>query len=468
MGGKPRLAKVCGNVSRLRAGQRKSACGLCQTRLQIVLSFCFHRLFFLAAFFLAAFSRGPAPMSDLSTPLAPAPRQLDSINPKPLGIALLLVALGAVYLAQTVSARQAALYVVGALLGMTLYHAAFGFTSAWRVFIADGRGAGLRAQMVMLAIGVLLFFPALAAGTLFGHPVTGVVSPAGTSVIVGAFMFGVGMQLGGGCASGTLYTVGGGSTRMVVTLIAFIVGSVVATAHMPFWTSMPQLKPFSFVNALGAAPAIALNLVVFALIAALTVVVEKRRHGRLVNEPRAPHTSPWLHGPWPLLAGAVALAILNFATLALSGRPWGVTSAFALWGAKGFAALGVDVASWTYWMAGPNAAALAAPASHDVTTVMDIGIVLGAMAAASLAGRYAPVWRIPLRSLMAAVIGGLLLGYGARLAYGCNIGAYFSGIVSGSLHGWLWLVCAFAGNVLGTKLRPLFGLEVERVKNTGC
>ncbi|MDR3099029.1 MAG: YeeE/YedE family protein, partial [Paraburkholderia sp.] len=121
-----------------------------------------------------------------------------------------------------------------------------------------------------------------------------------------------------------------------------------------------------------------------------------------------------------------------------------------------------------YWMAGPNAAALAAPASHDVTTVMDIGIVLGAMAAASLAGRYAPVWRIPLRSLVAAVIGGLLLGYGARLAYGCNIGAYFSGIVSGSLHGWLWLVCAFAGNVLGTKLRPLFGLEVERVKNTGC
>ncbi|WP_322105392.1 YeeE/YedE family protein [Paraburkholderia sp. J41] len=408
-------------------------------------------------------------MSDLSTPLARAPRRFDSINPKSLGVALALVVLGAAYLAQTVSARQAALYIVGALLGLTLYHAAFGFTSAWRVFIADGRGAGLRAQMVMLAIGVLLFFPALAAGSLFGHPVTGLVSPAGTSVIVGAFLFGVGMQLGGGCASGTLYTVGGGSTRMIVTLAAFIVGSVVATAHMPFWTSMPQLKPISLVNALGVVPAVALNLAVFALIAAFTVVVEKRRHGRLVNTPeRAPHASPWLHGPWPMVAGAVALAVLNFATLALSGRPWGVTSAFALWGAKGFASLGIDVANWKYWMAGPNAAALSAPASHDVTTVMDIGIVLGAMAAASLAGRYAPVWRVPMRSLVAAVIGGLLLGYGARLAYGCNIGAYFSGIVSGSVHGWLWLVCAFAGNVLGTKLRPLFGLAVERVQNTGC
>ena len=50
-----------------------------------------------------------------------------------------------------------------------LYHALFGFTSAWRVFIADGRGAGLRAQMLMLAAAVLLFFPALAHGILFGQ-----------------------------------------------------------------------------------------------------------------------------------------------------------------------------------------------------------------------------------------------------------------------------------------------------------
>ena len=405
----------------------------------------------------------------MSTAASPTfPRGAD-VNPKPLGVALLLIVLGAWYLAQTVGAKHAALFVVGALLGLALYHAAFGFTSAWRVFIADGRGAGLRAQMIMLAVGVALFFPALSAGTLFGNPVNGLVSPAGTSVIVGAFMFGIGMQLGGGCASGTLYTVGGGSTRMIVTLLAFIAGSVIATAHMPFWTSLPQLKPVSLVKTLGLAPALLLNWAVFALIAFVTVVVEKRRHGRLVDPTVRPaHASPWLHGPWPLVAGAVALVVLNFATLALSGRPWGVTSAFALWGAKAAQAIGVDTASWTYWSTKANAAALAAPVSHDVTSVMDIGIVLGAMLAAALAGRYAPVWRVPLRSLLAAVVGGLMLGYGARLAYGCNIGAYFSGIVSGSLHGWLWLVAAFTGNVFGTRLRPLFGLEVERVKPGSC
>jgi hypothetical protein len=50
----------------------------------------------------------------------------------------------------------------------------------------------------------------------------------------------------------------------------------------------------------------------------------------------------------------------------------------------------------------------------------------------------------------------------ARAAYGCNIGAYFSGIASGSLHGWLWLPAAFAGSAIGTHLRPMFDLGVER------
>ena len=133
-------------------------------------------------------------------------------------------------------------------------------------------------------------------------------------------------------------------------------------------------------------------------------------------------------------AGAIALAILNFATLALAGRPWGITSAFALWGAKSATALGVNVASWPYWHA--QAKVLTAPLSFDITTVMDIGIMVGAFAASVLAGRFDPVWRLPLRSLAAAVVGGLLLGYGARLSYGCNIGSYFSGIVSGS-SAWL-------------------------------
>ncbi|MCR0985220.1 YeeE/YedE family protein [Roseomonas populi] len=398
--------------------------------------------------------------------------------PRPPGVqamaalaAAALLVVGMAWLSQAVSGRQAALYLLGAALGMVLYHASFGFTSAWRVFIADRRGEGLRAQMLMLALAALLFFPVLAQGTLFGEPVRGLVSPVGVSVVFGAFLFGIGMQLGGGCASGTLYTAGGGSVRMVLTLAAFIVGSTFGAAHLHWWAALPSLPPISLVALWGPWAALAANLAVFAAIAGITVVLERRRHGRLVHAgPPVRHgLGRFLRGPWPVLAGAVGLALLNFVTLALSGRPWGITSAFALWGSKAAMALGIDAASWPFWSAPAQKAALEGSVLADVTSVMDFGIIVGALLAAALAGRYAPKLHVPLRSALAAVVGGLVLGYGARLAYGCNIGAYFSGIASGSLHGWVWMIAAFFGNVLGTRLRPLFGLEVERVpRQTGC
>ena len=390
-----------------------------------------------------------------------------ALVPGPAAITAIAIALAAWYLNAVISWRQAALFIVGAFAGVVLYHAAFGFTSAWRVFIADRRGAGLRAQMLMLAITCAIFFPLLASGSVFGQSVRGSISPIGVGVAAGAFIFGLGMQLGGGCASGTLFSVGGGSTRMLITLFFFIIGSVIGTAHMGWWVAQPAWPATSVVTTMGPWAALAASLILFGGIAWFTMFAEKKRHGQLVDDLKPARGPRWLTGPWPLVAGAIGLAIVNIATLTIGGRPWGVTSAFALWGAKWFAALGVDVSSWSYWQAPAQATALKSSVLMDVTSVMDFGIILGALLAAILAGRFAPVLKISGRSLAAAVIGGLLLGYGARIAYGCNIGAYFSGIASGSLHGWLWLVAAFAGNIAGTRLRPWFDLPVEKTR-TAC
>ena len=91
---------------------------------------------------------------------------------------------------------------------------------------------------------------------------------------------------------------------------------------------------------------------------------------------------------------------------------------------------------------------------------MNFGVMLGALAAAGFAGRFAPSLRMPWRSVLAAVVGGLLMGLGARMSTGCNIGAFFSGFASGSLHGLVWLVFAIPGNVIGVRLRPLFGMAM--------
>ena len=365
------------------------------------------------------------------------------------------------------STRLTLLFLTGTALGVVLYQSLFGFTGAFRVLLADGRSAGFRAQMIMLGVACLLFFPALGAGSLWGQPVVGFVSPVGVSVAVGSFLFGVGMQLGGGCASGILFSVGGGNTKMVVlTLLFFIVGSVVGVVHLAWWETLPSFAPISLIATLGWPLALLLNIAVFAATYGVVLRIERKRHGTV--EPVATiQNGSWLRGPWPLLAGALGLAVLNFTTLALAGRPWGITSAFGLWGGMALHHLGVPAETWSGYAAPAMQKALAGSVLSDVTSVMDLGIVIGAMLCAGLDREFRPEWRISGRHVAASVLGGFLLGYGARLAYGCNIGAFFSGIASGSVHGWMWIVFALIGNWFALSLRPYFGLPVPN-RQTRC
>ena len=339
--------------------------------------------------------------------------------------------------------RLAALVVVGLLLGATLYRFAFGFAYAYRRLIVQGDTRGLRAQLPMLALATLLFAPLLAAGEIFGQAVGGAVAPLGVQVAAGAFLFGIGMQLAGGCGSGTLYTAGGGSPRMLAALAAFCAGSFWASLHMGWWQALPEAGEIALGEVLGWDVA--------AVLQALTLAVAWYALRRWDSGRGSVRIDP-------LLAGGLLLALLNFATLVLAGHPWTITWAFALWGAKAAALAGWQPAGDAFWSAPFQSDALSASVFADVTSLMDFGILLGAATVAAATNRFAPQWRIPLRSLAAAVLGGLLMGYGARIAFGCNIGAFFSGVASTSLHGWLWFAAALGGSWLGVRLRPRFGL----------
>lgn len=387
-----------------------------------------------------------------------------SSNRPVLMVAGILIVSGAVYIATQVSSQKAVLYIIGTALGFVLYHASFGFTAAWRSMVVHHRGAGIRAQMFMLAVASAIFLPLIDAGSAFGQPVIGAIAPVGVSVMIGAAVFGLGMQLGGGCASGTLYTVGGGSSRMVVTLLFFIIGSVIGSAHLPWWIDTPSIGSISLVGKLGLPVALIGQFSILAALAWLSLVAERKRHGDVPGHgialtPSLPIIQRLSRGPWPLLWGALALALLNVATLIASGHPWSISFGFALWGAKAATMAGFDMSASEFWTWPYPARALAGSIFAEDTSVMNLGIILGAAIAAGLAGTFGSTTRIPWRSLGAAALGGLLMGYGARLAFGCNVGAYFSGIASGSLHGWLWLVAGFAGSYLGIKIRPWFGLS---------
>lgn len=194
------------------------------------------------------------------------------------------------------------LYLIGVALGVVLFHSRYGFTSAWRQLVTVGQGKAIRAHMLMLAVAGLFFAPLLASGRGVGN-----VYPIGAGLVVGAVLFGIGMQLGGACASGTLFAVGDGPRG------------------------------------------------------------HRRGAGRLGRRRRL--------------------------------RP--------------------------------------APASPP-----------------------APGRRRHRR--------GVLMGYGARIANGCNIGAYFSGVASFSLAGWAWAALALGGTLVGVRLRPFFGFTHPKPTDSVC
>ena len=89
----------------------------------------------------------------------------------------------------------------------------------------------------------------------------------------------------------------------------------------------------------------------------------------------------------------------------------------------------------------------------DITSVTDFGLLLGAGIAARWKRPLTTQVSLPTRLWIAGAIAALLMGYASRLAYGCNVGAFFSGISTGSLHGWVWFAAAFAGSMIGVRLR---------------
>jgi uncharacterized membrane protein YedE/YeeE len=318
--------------------------------------------------------------------------------------------------------------------------------------------------MIMLSLSVLLFFPTLASGELFGQSVSGFIRPLGLSVIAGAFMFGVGMQIASGCASGNLYHLGGGQLRAIPVMAGFSAGALWATADYEWWTTLPQLAPIGLIELLGPITAIALNLILFTAIYQFTKRLEIKAHGALEecqSSGKTSFASKLFAGPWPLIWGAIGLTVLNFATLALMGRPWAVALAYPVWGAKvaQWMELDLEIDFWTYWMAPGREEALYNTLSQDPASLMNGGVILGAFLAAAIAGKFTLKMKMPIQNFLASLLGGVLLGYGATIAYGCNIGAFVGGVVSGSLHGWLWILFAFAGSVIGLKLRPLLRLK---------
>jgi len=165
-----------------------------------------------------------------------------------------------------------------------------------------------------------------------------------------------------------------------------------------------------------------------------------------------PYYKKLLKDPWSYTTGAVILGLLNIGLFASSGKAWGVTTPFSYWGAWIYRALGGNPESWFYFQQKAHAEAIKAGFWMDGHSVSNLGIIFGAFLATLLASQFKIKKIKSWKQVVAVIIGGLLMGYGARLSFGCNIGALFSGVASMSLHGWVFMIFIFVGAFIGSKL----------------
>lgn len=380
---------------------------------------------------------------------------------------LLLIAGGlAGVLAVTLAAgvRQGLLVLLGIGFGAVLQGARFGFTTGWRDFIERRDPQGLWAQMLLMVLAAAVSLPLIAGS---GGELVGAVAPLTISLVLGAFLFGAAMQLADGCGSGTLYKAGAGAPLSFAVLPTFALGSFVGASHQPGWIALGGLPAVDLL-ALGWPVALALTVVACGLVAwlagraaqgtpaspqdAARQAVRAATTSFVAAEPvRA--AGGWSRRWW---LGALLLAVLYGLHLVIAGQPWGIVYGIGVWGAKMAAALGWSPVGDPFWGVDPHALRLAEPLLADVTSVTNLGLIYGALAASRWNG---PAdFKIPSsRRLIAACIAGLVMGYSSRMAFGCNVGAYLGGIASASLHGWVWFALAFAGSILGVRIRQRVG-----------
>ena len=360
-------------------------------------------------------------------------------------------------------------WVFGLAFGFVLQRGRFCFASAFRDLFLLGHGRTMKGVLLGLAVASVGFGIVMArqvpVTTMGFDPPSANVLPIGVHTALGGILFGVGMVLAGGCVSGSLYRMGEGYVASWVAFAGVMAGLLVSAYTWNWWweSSISTGARLWLPRHLGHSGALVVTLL--ALGAAFVWVIRlEHRAGMVVPAPRSePEVSEgvaddlralgrtvFVRG-WPVVTAGAVLGGLN-ALLFTAQEPWGFTG---------------EVGRLTVGLAGFFGAAPPPPEGVgslpgcvlvpwtgvlDHMTFMVGGMGLGSFAAALGAGEFK--LRIPKRPVRYAqsLGGGVVMGYGSGIAMGCTIGAFFSGIPSLAINGWLFAAFLGLGAWMGTHM----------------
>ncbi|MGY3724674.1 hypothetical protein SAMN05421767_11318 [Granulicatella balaenopterae] len=384
------------------------------------------------------------------------------------------------------SAKLAFSLAAGVAIGYILTRTRFGFAGGIKRIYVRGEGSLTKALLLAFGVAAILYgavqwhdavhggVPAYLAqeGDKIIHGTQNVyMTNIGT--VVGAFIFGIGMIIAGGCASGTLADFGEGEGHAAFAFPFF----VLATIPGHYLREVVDRNPIGNIGVRAYLPdyfgyfgAIIVTIVALMILYGFTQRYEKmRKEEGTYMDPlgdyedfEKPLEDPLSGNPfgislyhkmfverWSFNTGAILLSAVSGAIIIFKGKAWGVTSAFT------------KIAVWFVGLFGIH---FTDPAFNSINktveagllsdggVILDIGIVCGSFIAFLLASRFKANYKFDSKNAFLFSLGGLFMGFGSRFAKGCNIGALYSSIPNFSLSGWIFMFFISLGAVAGLKI----------------
>lgn len=370
--------------------------------------------------------------------------------------------LGAAYFLSTKEGASTApiSLLIGISLGIVLERGRFCFYCIFRDGIEDKNTTGLLSVFAAIAagaIGYALVFGQFLPNTSTDRlPPLAHIGPVSIPLAIGAFLFGIGMTLSGACISGHLYRIGQGYLRAIPALLGTLIGFAIAfLLWNPIYLNLIADSPTPWLpHTFGYAGSLILTLVIVTVLAA--IAIKKGVNSEPISGERSVkitlrsiHQKLILDRWNPLVTGGLVGVIGTVAYLRV--EPLGVTRQLSTTSRN----LSLDNGFGPETLNGlDKMAGCIAIVSEAITNNgwLVIGLV-GASLAAAVAGNRFKLSRITPVNATTALIGGILLGFGAMISLGCTVGVLLSGSQAFALSGWVFFASVFLGVWTGIKLK---------------
>ena len=352
-------------------------------------------------------------------------------------------------------------------------------------------------KLMRILMWMFLGTAALSVSLLYGADATSYdlwVNPINLGLILGGLFFGFGMTFSSCCASGVLTDLVTGLPRAITTLVFFALGVFIGfpvqkTAswvtdswfssvtgeqlyggvYLPDWFMWDGMSGY-----LGA-------IMLTALFAAVIIYFSRRFEdsvkakgkftgvGSEIEQEKEFERKPFklfssetyeilFVRPWKMQTGAIIIASVFILLMGVTRAGWGASTIYGFWFGKVLMLFGVSsesLASFTHMSAKFFETSIFA----NPVSVQNIGIVLGTLITLLLAGTFKVTFfsefKVNVKDLLLFAMGGLFMGFGTRLANGCNVGALYTPIANFSLSGWIFLVFLVAGGIAGNRVAKM-------------